>query len=470
MAKASEFELGLIGLGTMGMNLLLNFADHGNAVCGYSRTAEKVAQLRDLPADNIQGFDDLGRFVAALSKPRVVMLLVPAGAAVDRTIADLRPLLDRGDFIVDAGNSFYRDTMRRIEELAPDGIEFVGMGVSGGESGARHGPSMMPGGSARSWERLRRLLESAAARVNGEPCVAPMGEGAAGHYVKMLHNGIEYALMQMLAESYDLMHRRLGMTNAEMAAEFARWNAGRLHSYLVEITVEVLSTPDPEGSGALVDMVLDRARAKGTGKWSSQDAMDLGVPVPAIDAAVTARGLSAFKAERELLAPLYPAPAAPKVERAVVLKALEQAYWAGAWIAYAQGLAQIARASAEYGFHTDLATVARSWRAGCIIRAAILDPMAAALASEPRPVNLLATPVAVQALNEGASGLRSTIGEAIVAGIPLPAFSAALAWFDGMRSARLPANLTQGQRDLFGAHTYERIDREGVFHSTWGAP
>lgn len=470
MAKASEFELGLIGLGTMGMNLLLNFADHGNVVCGYSRTKEKVQHLRDLPADNIQGFGDLREFVAALARPRVVMLLVPAGPVVDETIAELRPLLERGDFIVDAGNSFYRDTMRRIEELAPDGIEFVGMGVSGGESGARHGPSMMPGGGERSWQRLGKLLESAAAQVNGEPCVAPMGEGAAGHYVKMLHNGIEYALMQMLAECYDLMHRRLGMTNAAMADEFARWNAGRLQSYLVEITVEVLRTPDPQGEGALVDAVLDRAKAKGTGKWSSQDAMDLGVPVPAIDAAVTARSLSAYKTERERLAPLYPGPVVAEVDQAGVLAALEQAYWAGAWIAYAQGLVQIAHASAEYGFDTNLSTVARIWRAGCIIRAAILDSMAAAFAADPAPANLLEAPVAVQALNEAVAGLRATLCEAVAAGIPVPAFSAALAWFDGMRSARLPANLIQGQRDHFGAHTYERVDRDGVFHSAWGTP
>lgn len=308
MPKATQFELGLIGLGTMGMNLLLNLADRGNVVAGYSRDRSKSAELRELPADNIQGFDDLAEFVAALRIPRVVLLLVPAGPTVDSVVAGLRPLLARGDFIVDAGNSFHRDTTRRIAELTADGIEFVGMGVSGGESGARHGPSMMPGGGQRAWERLGPLLESAAARVGDEPCVAPMGEGAAGHYVKMIHNGIEYALMQMLAECYDLMRRRLGMSNEQMAAEFARWNAGRLQSYLVEITVEVLRTPEPHGAGALVDAVLDRARAKGTGKWSSQDAMDLGVPVPAIDAAVSARELSAYKTERLRLAPLYSDP------------------------------------------------------------------------------------------------------------------------------------------------------------------
>ena len=468
MSKAREFELGMIGLGTMGMNLLLNLADHGHSVAGYARNPAQVERLRALPADNIQGFDDLAHFVAALRRPRVVLLLVPAGAVVDTVVAGLRPLLKRGDFIVDAGNSFYRDTMRRIDELAPDGIEFVGMGVSGGESGARHGPSMMPGGSENSWRRLRLVLESAAARAGDDPCVALMGAGAAGHYVKMIHNGIEYALMQMLAECYDLMRRRLGMNNDEMASEFARWNAGRLRSYLVEITVEVLRTPDPEGGGALIDAVLDRAKAKGTGKWSSQDAMDLGVPVPAIDAAVTARSLSAYKAQREQLAPLYSSPVVSTADRVTVLKALEDAYYSGAWIAYAQGLGQIAHASAEYGFGTDLATVARIWRAGCIIRAAILDPMAAALAADPAAASLLCAPVVVQALNAGVAGLRATLCEAIAAGLPVPALAAALAYFDGMRSARLPANLIQGQRDHFGAHTYERIDREGVFHSAWG--
>lgn len=470
MQKAKQFDLGLVGLGTMGMNLLLNLADRGNLVAGYSRDRGKSAQLHKLPADNIDGFDDLPAFVAALRRPRVVMLLVPAGPTVDSVVAGLRPLLERGDFIVDAGNSYYRDTMRRIAELAADGIEFVGMGVSGGESGARHGPSMMPGGGQRAWERLRVLLESAAARVGGEPCVALMGEGAAGHYVKMIHNGIEYALMQMLAECYDLMKRRLGMSNEAMAAEFARWDAGRLHSYLVEITVEVLRTPDPLGSGALVDAVLDRARAKGTGKWTSQDAMDLGVPVPAIDAAVGARELSARKGERERLAKLYPDVPPVAASATEALARLEQAYHASAWIAYAQGLVQIAHASAEHGFGTDLATVARIWRAGCIIRAAILDPIAAAFSADPELANLLEAPIAVAALRDSIGGLRATLQDAIGAGVPVPALGAALAYFDGMRSARLPANLIQGQRDHFGAHTYERVDREGTFHSAWGTP
>ena len=463
-----NLELGLIGLGTMGMSLLLNMADHGHAVAGYHYDAAKLERIRAAALPNLHGFDALARFVRALRRPRVVMLLVPAGAAVDSVIADLLPLLEAGDFIVDAGNSFHRDTTRRTHELEPYGIAFVGMGVSGGESGARHGPSMMPGGGAHAWDRLRPVLESVAARADGEPCVAPMGKGAAGHYVKMIHNGIEYALMQMLAECYDLMRRRLGMTNAEMAAEFARWNAGRLQSFLVAITVTVLGTRDPLGAGELVDAVSDQARAKGTGKWTSQDAMDLGVPVPAIDAAVAARELSALRAERLQLAALYPGAPAARADRAAALEGLEQAYFAAAWIAYAQGFAQIAAASREYGFGADLATVARVWRAGCIIRAAILEPIRAAFAANPALPNLLLDPAVAASLGPGIAGLRATVCDGAACGVPLPALGAALAWFDGMRSARLPANLIQAQRDHFGAHTYERLDRDGSFHSAWG--
>jgi len=468
MNHPANLELGLIGLGTMGMSLLLNMADHGHAVAGYHRNPEKLARIRAAALPNLHGFSELAPFVRALRRPRVVMLLVPAGAAVDAVIAELLPLLEAGDFVVDAGNSFHRDTTRRIGELEPWGIAFVGMGVSGGESGARHGPSMMPGGGAHAWERLRAVLESVAARAGGEPCVAPMGKGAAGHYVKMIHNGIEYGLMQMLAECYDVMHRRLGMTNAEMAAEFARWNAGRLQSFLVEITVTVLGTRDPLGAGELIDAVADRARGKGTGKWTSQDAMDLGVPVPAIDAAVTARAVSARQAERRRLAALYPQQPAVRTDRAAALAALEQAYSAAAWIAYAQGFAQIDAASREHGFGTDLATVARIWRAGCIVRAAILEPIRAAFASDPALPNLLLDPAVAAALGPDIAGLRATVCDGAACGLPLPALAAALAWFDGMRSARLPANLIQAQRDHFGAHTYERLDREGSFHSAWG--
>ena len=468
MNHPANLELGLIGLGTMGMSLLLNMADHGHAVAGYHRDGARLQRIRAAALPNLHGFDELAGFVRALRRPRVVMLLVPAGAAVDAVIAELLPLLEAGDFIVDAGNSFHRDTARRAHELEPWGISFVGMGVSGGESGARHGPSMVPGGGAHAWERLRPVLESVAARADGEPCVAPMGKGAAGHYVKMIHNGIEYALMQMLAECYDLMRRRLGMTNAEMAAEFARWNDGRLQGFLVAITVTVLGTPDPLGAGELIDAVSDQARAKGTGKWTSQEAMDLGVPVPAIDAAVSARELSALRAERLQLAALYPGAPPARADRAAALAGLEQAYFAAAWIAYAQGFAQIAAASREYGFGTELATVARVWRAGCIIRAAILEPIHAAFAANPALANLLLEPAVAAALAPAVAGLRATVIDGVSCGVPLPALSAALAYFDGMRSARLPANLLQAQRDHFGAHTYERLDRDGSFHSEWG--
>jgi 6-phosphogluconate dehydrogenase len=405
--------------------------------------------------------------VAALRTPRVLMLLVPAGEAVDQVIAEFAPLLQTGDFIVDAGNSLYRDSMRRAVDLQASGVGFIGMGVSGGESGARYGPSMMPGGSAEDYQRLQPILESVAARFAGEPCVARMGDGAAGHYVKMIHNGIEYALMQMLAESYDLMKRRLGMDNAAMAAEFARWNQGRLQSYLVEITASVLRQPDDLGDGDLLDAIADRAASKGTGKWSSQDAMDLGVPVPGIDAAVAARALSALHAQRQRAAALYPQAIVQREDRALILARIEEGYHAAAWLAYAQGFSQIAAASQEFGFGCDLASVARVWRAGCIIRAAMLGPMHAAFAGNPSLPNLLLDPAIAGTVAGSIEGLRRTVADACVAGVPVPALSASLAWFDGYRSARLPSNLIQAQRDLFGAHTYQRLDREGSFHTLW---
>jgi len=468
MQESRLFDIGMVGLGTMGMNLLLNLAEHGHAVAGYARDAAQVQRLSASPDANVDGFADIGGFVGALRRPRVVLLLVPAGAAVDAVVEELQPLLEAGDFIVDAGNSHYRDTMRRAASLAGRGLGFMGMGVSGGASGARHGPSLMPGGSSADYDRIRPLLESAAARAGGEPCVALVGSGAAGHYVKMIHNGIEYALMQMLAECYDLMRRRLGMGNAEVAAQFARWNDGRLRSFLVEITVTVLGERDPLGAGDLVDAISDQARGKGTGKWSSQDAMDLGVPVPAIDAAVAARELSALREERQRAARLYPPAQAKAAVRELALTQLEEAYFAGALIAYAQGFAQIAAASREYGFGTDPALVARIWRAGCIIRAEVLEPIRAAFAADPALPNLLLDEGIARLTGACVTGLRATLADAVAAGVPAPALGAALAYFDGYRSARLPANLIQAQRDLFGAHTYERLDRAGSFHNEWG--
>lgn len=468
MSKATQFDLGLMGLGTMGMNLLLNMADHGHNVAGYSRDEAKVAKLVGSELDNLSGFIDLEEFVKALVRPRVVLLLVPAGAPVDGVIKDLLPFLEPGDFIVDGGNSFFKDTTRRVEELKEKGIGFIGMGVSGGESGARRGPSMMPGGSAQDYERLRPMLESAAAKYNGEPCVALMGNGAAGHYVKMVHNGIEYGLMQMLAEVYDVMKRRLGLTNAQMADEFAAWNQGRLQSFLVEITESILRTKDELAEGDLVDAVSDKARAKGTGKWTSQDAMDLGMPVPTIDAAVTARELSDYKAQRIAAEALYDTVHVDAVDVKHELEDLESAYFTAFYLTYAQGLAQIQAASKEYGFDTDLPTVAKVWRAGCIIRSSQLDAMRAAYERTPDLPNLLLDPEVAHEVLGSVEGLRATVRRCIECGLPAPALSASLAYFDGFRTGRSPANLIQAQRDFFGAHTYERLDREGSFHSKWG--
>lgn len=468
MSKATQFDLGLIGLGTMGMNLLLNMADHGNNVAGYSRDEAKVNKLVESPLENLTGFGDLKEFVLALRKPRVVMLLVPAGAAVDGVIKDLEPFLEPGDFVVDGGNSFFKDTVRRVEELKAKGLGFIGMGVSGGESGARRGPSMMPGGSKEDYERIRTILESAAAKFDGEPCVALMGNGAAGHYVKMVHNGIEYGLMQMIAEIYDLMRRHVGLGNAEIADVFESWNNGRLQSFLVDITIGILRTKDPMGDGDLVDIISDKARAKGTGKWTSQDAMDLGMPVPTIDAAVTARELSDYKDQRQAAEAIYDAPHAVTADKDAALNDLEAAYYAACYITYAQGLVQIQAASKEYGFETDLPTVAQVWRAGCIIRAKMLESMRAAFAAQPSLANLLLDPFVANEVKGSIDGLRTTVVRAIEAGIPAPCLSASLAYFDGFRTRRLPANLIQAQRDFFGAHTYERLDRSGSFHTQWG--
>jgi len=441
-------------------------ADHGFDVSGYDLSAEKVAALDGV--ERIDAFTDVEKFVHSIRPPRAIMLLVPAGPPVDAVIQAMLPHLKKGDFLLDGGNSYFKDTSRREKELREAGYGFMGMGVSGGEKGARNGPSMMPGGTPENFDRVKGVLEAIAAKFDGEPCVALMGHGAAGHYVKTVHNGIEYAMMQLIAEVYDLMHRAMGMTDAEIAERFEAWDDTSLGGYLVEITSVVLRAKDGETGNPLVQMISDRAKAKGTGKWTSQDAMDLGVPVPMIDAAVSARMISALKEERVAASKVFSAP--PTMDpgdREAMLAFIPRALLAAFLLAYAQGLSQIRAASHEYGFETNLADAARVWRAGCIIRSKILGPIYEALVEEPDLPNLLMSKKFEIEIEGLIGALRSTTLSMIGHGIPAPSFSAAVAYFDAYRSAELPANLTQGQRDLFGAHTYERTDKPGTFHTKW---
>lgn len=458
-------DFGMIGLGTMGRALALNMTDHGFTVAGQNKDPEKMASIKsDAAGHRFHGYVQDAAFVKSIRTPRAILMLVPAGDPVDAVIQRLLPHLEKGDMLIDGGNSFYPDTDRRVKELEAHGIGFFGMGVSGGESGARNGPSMMPGGSPAHFERVRPILEAIAAKFDGEPCVALMGHGSAGHYVKMVHNGIEYAIMQVIAETYDLFHRGLGKSNHEIADIFERWNGGSLQSFLVQITYEVLRYKDEQTGRDLVEWISDKAKSKGTGKWTSQDAMDLGLPVPSIDAAVNAREISGYKEERLAAEQIY---AGPQAKPALDDQTLESALMAVTLIAYAQGLAQIAVASKEYGYETDLRMVATVWRAGCIIRSKSLEPIRAAFARNPDLANLLLDAEFANFIKPLIPALRQVVVESARAGIPAPVYAASLAYFDSYRTGRLPANLIQAQRDLFGAHTYERLDMPGSFHTKW---
>ncbi|MBS1716663.1 MAG: NADP-dependent phosphogluconate dehydrogenase [Armatimonadetes bacterium] len=462
-----QYEFGMIGLGTMGRNLLLNLADHGEAVAGLDLDASKVELLKQEGTGKpVEGFTDAKAFMASLRTPRVVMMLVPAGPPVDKVIESLSPYLEKGDLVIDGGNSFFRDTERRFNELGAKGLAFFGIGVSGGEKGARFGPSMMAGGPAESYERMRPLLEKVAAKADdGEPCVALFGPGAAGHYVKMVHNGIEYALMQSIAEVYDLLRRQVGMNNPKMADIFEEWSTSEIGGFLLQITSTVLRKRDPETGLDLVDLVKDGAKSKGTGKWTSQDAMDLHVAVPSVDAAVSARDISALFDERHAAASiLKPSEAKPPVLSNDQLKGALAVTMVAA---YAQGMNQLRAAGTEYGYGIDVAKAAAVWRAGCIIRSELLGKITQAYRANAQLANLLVAPGLSDFVLQHLPGMRAVISGAVNAGIPVPALSASLSYVDGYGSSRLPANLIQAQRDFFGAHTYERLDQPGVFHTDW---
>jgi 6-phosphogluconate dehydrogenase len=465
-----QCRLGLIGLGTMGTNLVLNMDDHGFSVCVFNRTHAKTKEFLDLEGKGrrIRASFSLGEFAGKLRSPRSVLLMLPAGKPVDDVIGELLPFLGAGDILIDCGNSRFSDTDRRSKELSGRGVLFMGLGVSGGEKGARFGPSMMPGGPREAYERLRTVLEATAAHVNGEPCVAYMGPGSAGHYVKMIHNGIEYGLEQLIAEIYDLMKRGLGLNNDELAALFGRWNQGETASYLMEITSRIFSFRDPETGRILVDLILDVAGQKGTGTWTSQDALELGVPTPNIDIAVAVRNLSALKGEREKASRALSGPSPLHSEnREQLVGKIRNGFYAAMIVTFAQGMALLGRASAAYAYSVNLADVARIWRGGCIIRAALLEEIGSAFKKSPDLPNLLLDPGLGGELMRRQEDWRLVVGLGAGWGIPLPALMSALAYYDSYRSAVLPDNLIQAQRDYFGAHTYRRVDAGGIFHTQW---
>jgi 6-phosphogluconate dehydrogenase len=462
-------EMGMVGLGVMGRNLLLNIADHGFSVAGYDKDSKKVDELKnEMGKRDIRAFANLEEFVKALKKPRSIMMLVPAGPSVDSVIHDLLPHLEPGDLIIDGGNSHFTDTNLRAKTLQEKDIAYLGVGISGGESGARHGPSMMPGGTPKVYERVKPIFEAAAAKVKDDPCVIFLGPGSAGHYVKMVHNGIEYGLMQLISETYHLMKHGLGLNNDELHEIYHRWNQEELNSYLMEITANIFIHTDEITGKRLIDVILDEAKQKGTGMWASQDAMEIGIPVPTIDVAVVMRNLSAFEHERMAASKLFTGPEQNfEGGRDKFVESLRRALYAAMIITYAQGLDQLRRASESYHYDLNLEHVARIWRGGCIIRAALLEDIRSAFVTRPNLLNLMLDPNLAKAISERQSDLRTIVRTAAELGIPTPGMMISLAYFDAYRNEWLPANLIQAQRDYFGAHTYERIDAKGVFHTKW---
>ncbi len=462
-------NFGIVGLGVMGRMLAFNMERHGFRVAGYDLDTEKVRAFETAGAGKrLIACESLEALLARLELPRRILMLVPAGQPVDAAITALRPQLAAGDVLIDGGNTFFQDTERRARELADTGIIYIGAGISGGEQGALWGPAIMPGGQPAAWELIRPVFEAIAAQAYGEPCVAYMGPRGAGHYVKMVHNGIEYGDMQLIAEAYDILHRGLGLSNAQLHAIFAEWNRGELESYLIEITAAIFTRTDPETGQAVVDLILDAAQQKGTGKWTSQNALDLGAPTPTLNAAVESRIISAYKAERVNAARVLSGPE-PTIagDAPAIIAAVRDALYAAKICSYAQGFGLLRLASQEYDYRLNYSEIARIWRGGCIIRARFLNAIRDAFARNPDLPNLMLDPEFAQALNARQGALRHVVALAAESGIPALAFSAALAYYDAYRSARLPANLTQAQRDYFGAHTYRRIDREGVFHTEW---
>ena len=471
MSQRTDADIGVTGLAVMGRNLARNFARHGHVVALHNRSPERT---RSLVAEHggegmfVPG-GSMEDFVASLSRPRAIVVMVKAGAATDAVIDEVVPLLDEGDVVVDCGNAHYADTRRREAALRQRGLHFVGCGVSGGEEGALNGPSIMPGGSAESYQRLGPVFEQIAAQVDGTPCCTHVGPDGAGHFVKMVHNGIEYADMQLIAEAYDLLRTGLGAEPAEVGEIFRTWNEGDLDSFLIKITAEVLAHTDAATGKPFVDVVLDQAEQKGTGRWTVQSALDLGVPITGIAEATFARSLSGHADQREAARKAFGSDVvAPRLsDRAAFTEDVRRALYASKVVAYAQGFDHIAAGGAAYGWNVDRGAMATIWRGGCIIRARFLDRIREAYDGDPALPSLLVAPYFAAAVRDGLDSWRRVVAQAAAAGIPVPAFSASLAYYDGLRRERLPAALIQGLRDNFGAHTYRRVDADGSFHTEW---
>ena len=467
----SGSSFAVVGLGTMGRNLALNIEEHGFPVAVWNLETDWTdAFLKDHAGHKFTGTKSLQDLVRALERPRRIMMMIPAGAPVDEMLGKLAPLLEPDDIVIDGGNSHFADTRRREASLREQRLHFVGCGVSGGEEGARFGPSIMPGGSAAAWTRIKDVLEAIAAKTEAGPCVTHVGPDGAGHFVKMVHNGIEYGDMQLIAETYDVLHRGLGLTTPQTGEVFAEWNRGPLESFLVELTAHVCSVVDPETQQPLVDMIQDKAGQKGTGKWTAQIALDLAVAIPTIGAALDARVLSSLKDQRVSASALYKGAAKQGFSSTGAdpwKNDLRDALVAARVCSYAQGMALIAAGSAEYHWNIDLAEMARIWKGGCIIRAKLLDPVRQAFTANPSLPNLLVDPAIAADLQRAAPGWRRVVSAAASSGIAVPALAASLAYLDSYTTARLPQNLTQAQRDAFGAHKFERIERPGFVHADW---
>ncbi|MET7254049.1 NADP-dependent phosphogluconate dehydrogenase [Dyadobacter fermentans] len=463
------FDFGMIGLGVMGRNLLLNMADHGFSVIGFDKDETKNSALESsaTPGTTVKGVSELAQMIQLLERPRKVMMLVPAGQPVDDVIASLLPLLEKGDVIIDGGNSHYTDTLRRVKYLREKDIHFMGIGVSGGEKGARTGPSIMPGGDKQAYAHVQPMLEAIAAKVNGEPCVAYLGKEGAGHYVKMVHNGIEYAIMQLISESYAIL-KKAGLSNQQLHEVFKSWNEGDLQSFLVEITADIFLQKDDKTDAHLVDVISDKAGSKGTGKWTSQDSMELPVAVPVIDTAVAMRTLSGYKDERVVAAELYGASTAISEETQVLIRQVHDALYFATILAYAQGLAMLFQASKDLQMEIPLTDVVSVWRGGCIIRSSLLSVFTDAYKQTPELSNILLNQEVAALVKSVEGNTRSLIAFAAQSGIPAAALMSSLAYFDAYKTAYMPTNLIQAQRDYFGAHTYQRTDIPGTFHTEWG--
>ncbi|UPV77558.1 NADP-dependent phosphogluconate dehydrogenase [Bacillus rugosus] len=466
----SKQQIGVIGLAVMGKNLALNIESRGFSVSVYNRSSSKTEEfLQEAKGKNVVGTYSIEEFVQSLETPRKILLMVKAGTATDATIQSLLPHLEKDDILIDGGNTYYKDTQRRNKELAESGIHFIGTGVSGGEEGALKGPSIMPGGQKEAHELVKPILEAISAKVDGEPCTTYIGPDGAGHYVKMVHNGIEYGDMQLISESYFILKQVLGLSADELHEVFAEWNKGELDSYLIEITADIFTKKDEETGKPLVDVILDKAGQKGTGKWTSQSALDLGVPLPIITESVFARFISAMKEERVKASGLLSGPEVKPVteNKEELIEAVRKALFMSKICSYAQGFAQMKAASEEYNWDLKYGEIAMIFRGGCIIRAAFLQKIKEAYDREPELDNLLLDSYFKNIVESYQGSLRQVISLAVAQGVPVPSFSSALAYYDSYRTAVLPANLIQAQRDYFGAHTYERTDKEGIFHTEW---